>query len=142
MACHYLLRSNKIRSLFLACMLNHFGYVRLFVTLWTIAHQAPRPWSSPGKNTGVNCHAFLQGLFATQGSNPCPTSFVSPASAVGSLPLAPPTGMVGCRISVEGYQGYQRTSFSEVPIQTVGRKHSSAVLQGPGLFAVEQTWEF
>ena len=27
-------------------------------------------WSSPGKNTGVGCHALLQGIFATQGSNP------------------------------------------------------------------------
>ena len=26
---------------------------------------------SPGKNTGVGCHAFLQGIFLTQGSNPC-----------------------------------------------------------------------
>ena len=25
---------------------------------------------SPGKNTGVGCHAFLQGIFLTQGSNP------------------------------------------------------------------------
>ena len=25
---------------------------------------------SPGKNTGVGCHALLQGIFPTQGSNP------------------------------------------------------------------------
>ena len=25
---------------------------------------------SPGKNTGVGCHTFLQGIFQTQGSNP------------------------------------------------------------------------
>ena len=24
----------------------------------------------PGKNTGVDCHSFLQGIFPTQGSNP------------------------------------------------------------------------
>ena len=29
-----------------------------------------RPWNSPGKNTGVGCHSFLQGNFLTQGSNP------------------------------------------------------------------------
>ena len=28
------------------------------------------PWDSPGKNTGVVCHAFLQGIFLTQGLNP------------------------------------------------------------------------
>ena len=27
------------------------------------------PWDSPGKNTGVGCHALLQGVFPTQGSN-------------------------------------------------------------------------
>ena len=25
----------------------------------------------PGKNTGVGCHALLQGIFQTQGLNPC-----------------------------------------------------------------------
>ena len=25
----------------------------------------------PGKNTGVGCHALLQGIFPTWGSNPC-----------------------------------------------------------------------
>ena len=28
------------------------------------------PWDSPGKNTGVSCHALLQGIFLTQGFNP------------------------------------------------------------------------
>ena len=28
------------------------------------------PWSFPGKNTGVGCHFFLQGVFQTQGSDP------------------------------------------------------------------------
>ncbi|CAN0343983.1 unnamed protein product [Rangifer tarandus platyrhynchus] len=27
------------------------------------------PWGSPGKNTGVGCHALLQGIFPTQGTN-------------------------------------------------------------------------
>ena len=27
------------------------------------------PWDSPGKNTGVGCHALLQGIFLTQGLN-------------------------------------------------------------------------
>ena len=26
-------------------------------------------WDSPGKNTGMGCHSFLQGIFPTQGSN-------------------------------------------------------------------------
>ena len=35
-----------------------------------IAHQALCPWDSPGKNTGVGCHALLQRIFLTQGLNP------------------------------------------------------------------------
>ena len=44
--------------------------VRLIVTPWTVALQAPCPWDSPGKNTEVGCHSLLQGIFWTQGSNP------------------------------------------------------------------------
>ena len=44
------------------------------------------PWDSPGKNIGVGCHALLQEIFLTQGSN---LHFLCllhwPA---GSLPLA------------------------------------------------------
>ena len=43
--------------------------VQLFVALWTVARQAPLFMDSPGKNTGVGCHALLQGIFPTQGSN-------------------------------------------------------------------------
>ena len=28
------------------------------------------PWDSPGNNTGMGCHALLQGIFPTRGSNP------------------------------------------------------------------------
>ena len=28
-------------------------------------------WNFPGKNTGLGCHSLLQGIFLTQGSNPC-----------------------------------------------------------------------
>ena len=28
------------------------------------------PWESPGKNTGMDCHFLLQGIFPTQESNP------------------------------------------------------------------------
>ena len=39
-------------------------------TPWTVACQILCPWDSPGKNTGVGCHALLQGIFLTQESNP------------------------------------------------------------------------
>ena len=46
------------------------GLVQHFVTPWTVAHQPPLPWDSPGKNTGVGCLFLLQGIFLTQGLNP------------------------------------------------------------------------
>ena len=44
----------------LLLLLSCFSSVRLCVTPPTAAHQAPRPWDSPGKNTGVGCHFLLQ----------------------------------------------------------------------------------
>ena len=46
------------------------------------------PWDSPGTNTGVGCHALLQGIFLTQGSNPNLLNLLH--RQVGSLPLVPP----------------------------------------------------
>jgi len=51
------------------CVLSHFSRVQLFGTPWTVACQAPLSWDSPGKNTGVDCHVFLQGIFLIQGLN-------------------------------------------------------------------------
>ena len=45
--------------------------VQLFVNLWTIGHQALLSMDSIGKNTRVGCHTLLQGIFPTQGWNPC-----------------------------------------------------------------------
>ena len=46
------------------------------------------PWDSPGKNTEVGCHILLQGIFPTQGSNPCLLCLLP--WQPGSLSLAPP----------------------------------------------------
>ena len=43
-------------------------------SLWPFGLQSTRPlcpWDSPGKNTGVGCHALLQRIFPTQGLNWC-----------------------------------------------------------------------
>ena len=45
-------------------------------------------WDSPGKNTGVGCHVLLQGIFPTQGLNPCLLHLLY--WQAGSLPLVPP----------------------------------------------------
>ena len=44
-------------------------------------------WDSPGKNTGVGCHA-LQGIFPTRGLNPRLLRLLN--WQVGSLALVPP----------------------------------------------------
>ena len=64
-----------------ACQLSHFSCVRLFTTHGLQPSRLLYPRDSPGKNTGVGCHSFLQGIFLTQGSNPSP--FMSPALASG-----------------------------------------------------------
>ena len=40
------------------------------VTPWTVDCQIPA-WNFSGKNTRVGCHFLFQGIFPTQGSNPC-----------------------------------------------------------------------
>ena len=44
----------------LLLLLSRFSRVRLCGTPETVAHQASRPWDSPGKNTGVGCYFLLQ----------------------------------------------------------------------------------
>ena len=45
------------------------------------------PWDSPSKNTGVDCHFLLQGIFLTQRLNPRLLHLLQ--WKVGSLPLVP-----------------------------------------------------
>ena len=51
---------SSYKSLLLLLLLSRFSRVRLCATPQTAAHQALRPWHSPGKNTGVGCHFLLQ----------------------------------------------------------------------------------
>ena len=74
------------------CVLRHFSRVGLFTTLWTVAHQAPLSMALSTKNTGVGCHALLQGIFRTQRSNSCLICLLH--WQVGSLPLAPPDAKI------------------------------------------------
>ena len=68
------------------CVLSRFSCVWLFVIPGTVVCQAT--WDSPGKNTRVNCHFLLQGIFLTQGLNLCLLRFLN--WQAGSLPPAPP----------------------------------------------------
>ena len=50
------------------CTLNH---VRLFAPPWTVAVQAPLSVGFSRQEYWSGCHFLLQGIFPTQGSNPC-----------------------------------------------------------------------
>ena len=46
--------------------------LRLFATRWTVARQAPLSMGFSGQDYRVGCCALPQGIFQTQGPNPCP----------------------------------------------------------------------
>ena len=50
------------------CVLSHISRVPLFATIWTVACQAPLSVGF-SRQEGVGCHALLQGIFLTEGSN-------------------------------------------------------------------------
>ena len=52
--------SHTVYRLLLLLQLSRFRRVWLCATPQTAAHQAPLPWDSPGRNTGVGCHCLLQ----------------------------------------------------------------------------------
>ena len=56
----------------------------------SVMSNSASPWTTPGKNTGVGCHALLQGIFLTQESNPglphC-GQIIYHLSYLGSLPI-------------------------------------------------------
>ena len=84
--------------LLLLLLLSHFSRVQLCDTPETAAHQAPRPWDSPGKNTGVGCHFLLQCMKVKSESGEaqsCPT----PSDAMDhSLPGSSVDGIVQARV--------------------------------------------
>ena len=75
-----------------ACVLSCFSCVQLFVTygLYPTRYFCPR--NSQGKNSGVGCHALLQGIFLTQGLNSCHLSLLYWQG--GYLRLAPPGKLI------------------------------------------------
>ena len=69
-------------------LLSCLSCVWLCATLWTLVARLLYPRDSPGMNTEVGCHALLQGIFPTQGSNQCLLCLLH--WQTGSLPLPPP----------------------------------------------------
>ena len=78
--------------------LSHFSHVWLFVTPWTVAHQAPLSMGFSRQEYWMGCHALLQGIFPTRGWNLHLSCLLH--WQAGSLPLVPPGKpnlfMAGC----------------------------------------------
>ena len=108
------------------CVPSHFSRVRLYVTLWSAACQAP-----PSKNTGVGFHALLQGIFLTQGSNPCLLCLLH--WQPDSLPTKPKTGFVSFFKNVGGYF-LVATSIRDVNPCLLGR--TPGILESFGQYAI------
>ena len=68
-------------------VLSCFSCVRLFGTLWTVAHQDPLSMRFFRQKYWSGCHALLQGIFPTEGSNPDLLRLLHWQAC--SLPLAP-----------------------------------------------------
>ena len=89
-------------------LLSYFSRVRLCVTSETVAHQAPRPWDSPGENTGVGCHFLLQCMKVKSESEvaqSCPT-FHNPMDC--SLPGSSVHGIFQARVLEWGAIAFSR----------------------------------
>ena len=56
---HLLLGRRKAMTNLLLLLLSCFSPVRLCATHRRQPTRLPRPWDSPGKNTGVGCHFLL-----------------------------------------------------------------------------------
>ena len=65
------------------------------------------PWNFSGKNTGVGCHFLLQGIFPTQGLNPCFLRLLRwqadslPLSHLGSPYLPILKGKINYKLSIQ-----------------------------------------
>ena len=74
------------------------------------------PWDSPCKNTGVGCHALLQGIFLMQGLNPHLLRLLH--CRAGYLPLASPGKHTSHKVhqfNIHHVKVYDSVAFSIFP---------------------------
>ena len=109
-----------------ACMLSLSSRVRLFVTLWTVARQAPLSMGFSRQEYWRGCPALLQGIFLTQGLNLRLLCLLH--WQVGSLPPAPPEKPVGRGTGVQTKAGSVQSSCSLLPFWDTERDLKDIVL--------------
>ena len=93
------------------------------------------PWGSLAKNTGVGCHALLQGIFLTQGSNPYLLCLLP--WPVGSLALAvknPPANAGNMRDTAWVRKIPWRRAWQPSPVFLPGKSRGQRSLVGYNLW--------
>ena len=116
--------------------LSHCGHVRLFGTPRTVACQALLSQDSPDKNTGVGCHALLQGIFLTQGLSLC--LFRHLHLQAGSLPWVLP---VKCYQIIFAWGFVKRCKSSVVAVSEVSRLRHAELIPSINKHYLKNTYE-
>ena len=117
----FLSQSHSLRTHFLprhvsghlCSVLSHFSHVWLRdpMDCSPPGSSLHREECSPGKNTGVGCHALLQGIFPTQGSNSRLLQVLH--WQVGSLPVGTKYLSLNCPLAYCAHSSHSiRLSFS------------------------------
>ena len=73
-------------------LLSRFSRVRLCATPETAATRLPRPWGSPGKNTGVGCHFLLQCMKVKSESEVAQSCLTLATPWIAAYQALPPMG--------------------------------------------------
>ena len=127
-----------------ACMLTHVSHVWLLGTSWTMGHQAPLSWDSPGKNTRVGCHFLLQCMKVKRESEVAQSCLALSNPTDGSPPGSPRrwdspgknTGM-GCHSLLQGILPIQGSNLcllhwqaGSLPVASPGKPQMGAIYLG------------
>ena len=109
-------------------LLSLFSCVWLCAIPQMAAQQLPRPWDSPGKNTGVGCHFLLQCMNVkseSEVSQSCPT-LRDPMDC--SLPGSSVHGIFQARVLVWGATAFSRNIYIYIKAkENIWRNGSSSV---------------
>ena len=80
------------------CVLSHYSHVQLFVTPWTVAHQAPLTMGFSRQEYWSGLPCPLPGHLPDPGIEPTSLTSSALAGTFFFLPLAPPGSPLGCTV--------------------------------------------
>ena len=101
--------------LLLLLLLSRFSRVRLCATCEP--NRFPRPWDSPGKNTGVGCHFLLQ-CMKVKSESEVPQSYPTLSNPMDcSLPRSSAHGIFQARVLEWGAIAFSTLMLKSVYIQ-------------------------